>query len=155
MSRVLRPCVGAVIFDPRGKVWLGERAGAAGPYNWQFPQGGIDGAESAEAALWRELLEEINLHPQDATIIDVVERELTYILPEAMRRPGRKWIGQRQSWFALRFRGDDEKFRFDREDPPEFATWKWTDFHEAVSRVVPFKREVYEAVAGRFLKWAG
>ena len=154
MTGELRPCVGAVIFDRQGRVWLGERAGAPKPYNWQFPQGGIDGGESAETALWRELLEEINLHPQDATILDSVDRELSYVLPPSLRKPGRSWIGQRQSWFALRFKGDETRFRFDREDPPEFVQWKWTDFHEAVSRVVPFKRDVYEAVAGRFLKWA-
>ena len=147
-----RPCVGAVIFNARGQVWLGERYGADGPYNWQFPQGGIDTGESAENALWREMLEEINLAPQDARVLDRTETELIYDYPASVRDQRKNgYHGQRQTWFALRFRGDETRFRFDREDPPEFSDWRWTDFHEAVSRVIPFKRPVYEAVSGRFL----
>ena len=29
-----RPNVGVVLFHPDGRVWLGRRAGAEGPYNW-------------------------------------------------------------------------------------------------------------------------
>ena len=36
-----RPNVGVVVFDRLGRVWLGRRAGAPGPHNWQFPQGGV------------------------------------------------------------------------------------------------------------------
>ena len=43
-----RPNVGVVLFHPDGRVWLGRRAGAEGPYNWQFPQGGVDEGESLD-----------------------------------------------------------------------------------------------------------
>ena len=45
-----RPNVGIVLFHPDGRVWLGRRAGAEGPYNWQFPQGGVDADESFDDA---------------------------------------------------------------------------------------------------------
>ena len=53
-----RPNVGVVLFNARGQVWYGRRAGAEGPNNWQFPQGGVDKGEDLEAAARRELAEE-------------------------------------------------------------------------------------------------
>ena len=53
-----RPNVGVVVFDRLGRVWLGRRAGAQGPYNWQFPQGGFDAGEDLDSAALRELHEE-------------------------------------------------------------------------------------------------
>jgi putative (di)nucleoside polyphosphate hydrolase len=58
---VYRPCVGIIVFNAAGQVWLGQRAGTAAPYNWQFPQGGIDAGEDALAASRRELEEETGI----------------------------------------------------------------------------------------------
>src|SRR5215467_13140645 len=54
----LRPNVGIVLIAPTGKVWLGRRANTPPPYNWQFPQGGIDAGETEVDAARRELKEE-------------------------------------------------------------------------------------------------
>ena len=53
-----RPNVGVVLFHPDGRVWYGRRAGTPGPYNWQFPQGGVDEGEDYLTAGRRELAEE-------------------------------------------------------------------------------------------------
>ena len=50
-----RPNVGVVLFHRDGRVWLGRRHRQAPPYNWQFPQGGVDDGEDLEAAARREL----------------------------------------------------------------------------------------------------
>lgn len=146
-----RPCVGFVLFNAQRQVWLGQRHGAPAPYNWQFPQGGIDRGETAEAALFREMYEEIGLTRDRIRILDRTDCELVYRYPaEVIARRPNGFLGQRQHWYALEVT-DAPHFRFDLEDPPEFSNWKWTHFHEAVERVIPFKRAVYEAVAGRFL----
>ena len=147
-----RPCVGAVILNRDGKVWLGRRYGVDGPYVWQFPQGGRDPGETSEIALWREMWEEIGLRPEHVELLDRTECELIYDYPPAVRaKKSHGKLGQRQVWFALRMNADNSVFRFDNEDPPEFTEWRWADFHEAVDGIIPFKRKVYEAVAGRFL----
>ena len=56
-----RPNVGLVVFNVDGRVWLGRRVRTPGPFNWQFPQGGIDRGEDLEAAARRELEEETGM----------------------------------------------------------------------------------------------
>ena len=59
-----RPCVGQMVINWNGHVWIGRRAG---PQNdsegkgtwWQMPQGGIDPGEEPAAARRRELFQEI------------------------------------------------------------------------------------------------
>ena len=53
-----RPNVGVVLFNADGLVWYGRRAATPGPYNWQFPQGGVDDGEDLFDAALRELEEE-------------------------------------------------------------------------------------------------
>src|SRR5947207_12798433 len=52
-----RPNVGIVLFNREGRVWLGRRVGTPEPYNWQFPQGGVDEGEDLFVAALRELEE--------------------------------------------------------------------------------------------------
>ena len=42
-----RPNVGVVLFNDEGRVWLGRRIGTPDPWNWQFPQGGVDKGEDS------------------------------------------------------------------------------------------------------------
>jgi len=53
-----RPNVGVVLFNDKGLVWLGRRANTPPPWNWQFPQGGVDRGEDLQEAALRELDEE-------------------------------------------------------------------------------------------------
>ena len=53
-----RPNVGIVIANKLGEVFWGKRARQDA---WQFPQGGIQGGEQPEDALFRELREETGL----------------------------------------------------------------------------------------------
>ena len=56
-----RPCVGIMLLNARGDVWLGHRKDADGREAegrgswWQMPQGGIDKGEEPRAAAVREL----------------------------------------------------------------------------------------------------
>ena len=52
-----RPCVGVMLLNQAGQVWVGERVALPGA--WQMPQGGIEAGETPRAAALRELKEEI------------------------------------------------------------------------------------------------
>ena len=57
-----RPCVGVMLINKEGLVWIGRRFEKQNDdgigHWWQMPQGGIDEGEDAGAAALRELAEE-------------------------------------------------------------------------------------------------
>ena len=145
--------VGAVLFNPEGRIFLGRRVGL--PDTWQLPQGGIDNGEDPAAAIFRELEEEIGT--SRATILAEHDSWLTYDLPDHIL--GKAWRGryrgQTQRWFALRFTGTDPDIALDRDTHPEFDAWRWGHLHELPALAVDFKRPVYEVLAQSFARFAG
>ncbi len=150
-----RPNVGVVLFHRDGRVWLGRRAKTPGPYNWQFPQGGVDEGEDLEAAAIRELHEETGV--RSIAHLGRTEGWLTYDFPaeHTGSKIAKGWKGQRQVWFALRFEGADTEFDLIAHGHPEFDAWRWGELEEAPGLVVPFKRPTYEAVVEAFRPFAG
>lgn len=150
-----RPNVGVVLFHPDGRVWLGKRANTPGPHNWQFPQGGVDDGEDLETAALRELAEETGV--TSVTMLGRTDGWLAYDFPadHGGSKAARGWKGQRQVWFALRFDGEESEVDLAAHPPAEFEDWRWAALEEAPRLVVPFKREIYLAVAEAFADFAG
>jgi putative (di)nucleoside polyphosphate hydrolase len=143
-----RPCVGILLLDRQGRIFIGERRGPALDA-WQMPQGGIDDGETPLAAARRELLEEVGT--DQAELLAESARWHCYDVPPALRPEhwrGR-WQGQCQRWFAFRFTGADAAIDIATAEP-EFARWRWASAAELLAVIVPFKRAVYEAVLAEF-----
>ena len=140
-----RANVGIVLMRDGGQLFLGRRTGGRG---WQFPQGGIRRGEPLEAALFRELNEEIGLEPGDVEILARTRGWLRYRLPAryVRRNASPVCIGQKQRWFLLRYRRTDGVFRLDSSGEPEFDRWRWAEYWDPVREVIYFKRGVYERV---------
>lgn len=137
-----RANVGIILSNEDRKLLLGGRAGQAG---WQFPQGGMLRGEDPEAAMYRELEEEIGLGPADVELLGVTRDWLRYRLPNRYLRRGSEplCVGQKQRWYLLRLVSDAERLCFDRSDTPEFDRVRWVDFWRPVKEVIYFKRRVY------------
>ncbi len=145
-----RPNVGVVLIRADGKVWLGRRADAAGPRNWQFPQGGVDGGEALLDAALRELREETG-----ATSVSLLGRTddwMPYVFPphHSRSKAAEGWLGQKQVWFAFRFTGQDREIDLAGHNQIEFDAWRWVAIDEALEAVVDFKRETYRRVIEAF-----
>ena len=149
-----RPNVGVVLFDRRGRVWLGRRAGAGGPDNWQFPQGGVDKGEDLLAAARRELMEETGV--TSITLLGRLEGWIAYDFPPGYggSKAARGFKGQSQAWFAFRFDGEDTEVDLQGHHEVEFDRWRWADLPEALDRVVAFKRDAYRRVVEAFAPFA-
>ena len=148
-----RPNVGVVLFNRDGRVWLGRRLRTPAPYNWQFPQGGVDPGENLEAAARRELREETGV--VSASVLSRTPDWITYDFPpEVLARPRtRGFRGQRQVWFAFRFDGEEREIDLDAVPPPEFEGWRWATLDEAIATVAPFKRATYAQVLEAFRRF--
>jgi len=150
-----RPCVGAVLFGPQGRFFVGRRVdvGRGGAPAWQLPQGGIDAGEAPEEAVMRELEEEVGT--RNAQIMGEHPDWLQYDIPAHLRRSrmGLRYRGQRQRWFALKFLGDDAQIKLDAHSQVEFDAWKWVDLAAVPAMAVAFKRDIYEILARDFAKY--
>mgnify|MGYP001553094242 CR=1 FL=1 len=147
-----RPNVGVVLFNTAGLVWVGKRYATAGPYAWQFPQGGIDEGEDPEAAALRELYEETGVTADLAEKLGEIPGWLVYDFPPEVlgKRSRNRWKGQKQRWFAYRFLGTDTCFDLKAVPPQEFEAFRWAPLSETPALIIPWKRPVYEQVAEGF-----
>lgn len=144
-----RPCVGVMLLDADGRVFVGERKDTNGA--WQMPQGGIDPGEDAQEAALRELWEETGVTEDKVTVIAQTSDWLTYDLPNDLLGKiwNGKYRGQKQLWIVLRFSGEDSDVNLDTEHP-EFGRWKWSNARDLVEEIVPFKRDIYEQLVSEF-----
>jgi putative (di)nucleoside polyphosphate hydrolase len=156
-----RPCVGIMVLNRAGLVWIGRRHDARqepeGPGAWwQMPQGGIDESEDPAEAALRELGEETGM--RSVRVIAESAGWYRYDLPPGLRPKawGGRYRGQRQKWFAMRFLGSDAEVALERPGhKPEFDQWRWAEMAELIDLIVPFKRGVYEQVLAEFAHLAG
>ena len=157
-----RPNVGIALFNAEGRVLIARRFRDDGPeiilpgLEWQMPQGGIDAEEDPRAAAQRELWEEVGV--RSAGLLGETGW-MTYEFPSYDGPPHRLSVfrGQRQKWFAMRFRGDDSELdplTPRNSQPPEFDAWRWEPLDRVADLVVPFRREIYRSVAAAFAPFA-
>ncbi|WP_438956568.1 RNA pyrophosphohydrolase [Cognatiyoonia sp.] len=145
-----RPCVGVMMINPRGHIFVGQRKDTKEPA-WQMPQGGVDRGEKTLDAAYRELWEETGVEARLVTLEAESSRLIPYDLPHHLVPKVWKgrYKGQEQKWFLFRFHGADTDIEIETEHP-EFSEWRWMLKEELVDSIVPFKREVYEQVLAEF-----
>ena len=150
-----RPCVGVMLLNTQGLVWIGRRFDKQNDEGqghwWQMPQGGIDKGEESKLAALRELAEETAV--TSAEVIAEAPGWYNYDLPAHLI--GKSWKGkyrgQTQKWYALRFTGQDAEINLAVPGhAQEFDQWRWARMDEILEIIVPFKRPVYEQVIKAF-----
>jgi len=144
MPERYRPNVAAILQKPGGEILICQRTDY--PDCWQFPQGGIDGDETALQALHRELEEETGLNPTHYEVITSREG-YRYDFPDD--NPLKKgFTGQQQTYFLCLFNGQDSDINLNTHHP-EFADYRWIKPDDFQADWLPeFKREaVLQALA--------
>lgn len=154
-----RACVGIMVINREGCVWMGHRPQRLGDEiregdkRWQMPQGGIDKGEDPLAAAKRELWEETGI--TSVSLLAQTPDWLTYDLPAKLIGTALKgkYRGQKQLWFAFRFEGETSEINITEPPngaPVEFDAWEWVPMTKVPERIVAFKRSVYDEVVLQF-----
>jgi putative (di)nucleoside polyphosphate hydrolase len=139
MNEAYRPCVLAVFQNRDGLVLLAERREPRGA--WQFPQGGIEAGEAPEAALGREMREELGVEALE--IVRRVAEPIRYEFPaDARGALAREFRGQAQVWFLVRLAAG-ASVDLARASDDEFVAVTWVTPAEALRRIVGFKQDAY------------
>lgn len=147
-----RPCVGVMLVNAQGRVFVGRRIDNKEGDWWQMPQGGVDEGEDFDVAALRELAEETGAKSDHVTLLKRMDEAMRYDLPEELigKLWGGKYRGQEQVWYLARFTGSDEDIDLEAHNPPEFCDWKWVDPEQLPELIVPFKKRVYRSVLEAF-----
>ena len=143
-----RPGVGIMLLNRDGRVFVAKRIDMISEA-WQMPQGGIDEGEKPLEAAWRELGEEIGT--AQAALLAESRGWYSYDLPDALipKIWDGRFRGQKQKWFAMRFTGTDADINLDTPHP-EFSEWQWVERARLPDIIVPFKRDLYQALVEEF-----
>lgn len=146
-----RPCVGVMLANKDGRIFVGQRIDSPEQDAWQMPQGGVDDGEEPREAALRELFEETGIAPDLVDVIAQSAEEHYYDLPDELI--GKLWKGryrgQRQWWFLMRFKGEDSDVNI-ATGHPEFSKWQWVAADVVPQLIVPWKKRLYETIVAEF-----
>ena len=137
--------VGLIIVNDIGKVLLCKRKDN---HKWQFPQGGINKDETAISAAKREMFEEVGIKFQSTIIIGETEDWYKYEVPKTKIKPHfkkRGIVGQKQKWFMLKLK-HPINISFENNPDDEFNDYAWVSYWHPLSKIVSFKKDVYQNV---------
>jgi putative (di)nucleoside polyphosphate hydrolase len=142
-----RPNVCMLIFNREGKLFLGERAGAKGV--WQFPQGGVEAGHSIEESVYREIEEELGVSRDLVRIRKKLDATHEYdfdVIPEYARD---RFRGQSQTFWLVEFLGKDTDIQV-HSDAAEFQSWMWCSPDEVRKKAELKRQKGYTAPLAEF-----
>ena len=146
-----RPNVAALMVNKGGYLLVCERL--LNPGAWQFPQGGVSEGESLEAAIVREVEEEIGLEPKDYKVESSKGVYRYDYPPEAQKnKPSHKvdFVGQEQTYFLCQLNEGIAELNL-MQEPREFRAAKWIRPNEFELGWLPdFKKQTYQKVMRDF-----
>ena len=157
-----RPCVGIMVLNRGGQVWVGRRPDAPaepeGPGGWwQMPQGGIDEGEDAGQG---GACASSRRRPASARSRSSPRARLVHLRSAggaAAARPGAGATAAR-SRSGSRRASPAWTSEIDIVPQPghqaEFDAWRWAAIGDLIGLIVPFKRAVYEQVVRDFARLA-
>ena len=143
--------VGMMIINKKKEIFIGQRF-EKDKSAWQMPQGGIDKGEKTIDAVIREMNEETGIK-KNFKILYETKIWHYYKLPIYLQKKlwGGKFVGQKQKWFLIDFKGKDSEINIQTKKP-EFKKWKWTSSKKMMELIVPFKKKLYANVVSEMVE---
>jgi putative (di)nucleoside polyphosphate hydrolase len=147
----LRPNVCMLVYNCKGRLFLGERHGERG--HWQFPQGGAEARYTPRENVMRELKEELGLKKRHVGKVTKLASRHQYEWRTPPRYALNKWRGQRQTFWLVEFVGDDGDIDLVSYKEPEFRSWRWCSVAEVKRRAAPYRLVGYKGALKEFLEF--
>jgi putative (di)nucleoside polyphosphate hydrolase len=147
----LRPNVCMLVYNRAGRLFLGERFGKRG--HWQFPQGGAEPQFTLRENVIRELREELGISKRSIGKVTKLKSTHQYEWRTPPRYAHKKWRGQKQTFWLVEFVGTDSDIDLTSHKEQEFATWQWCSATEVKRRAATFRRAGYLAPLREFLEF--
>lgn len=147
----LRPNVCMLVYNRKGQLFLGERYGEPG--HWQFPQGGAEPQYTLRENVIRELREELGLKKRFIGKITRLKSTHQYEWRTPPRYAHKKWRGQKQTFWLVEFVGTDSDIDLARHKEQEFGGWRWCSATEVKRRAAPFRRAGYLGPLREFVEF--
>ncbi|MDR2527191.1 MAG: NUDIX domain-containing protein [Rickettsiales bacterium] len=118
--------------------------------NWQGPEGGIEIGEDEDAAIYREIKEEIGITKDELVYITKTKDYLKYKYED-----GEKYgfTGQEKKFYLFKFMGQESNLLIDISNEREFINWKLVDKDELLTLVPSFKKEMYRRILNEFCEF--
>jgi putative (di)nucleoside polyphosphate hydrolase len=145
----LRPNVCILLYNSQGQLFLGERLGKRG--HWQFPQGGVEPEQTLTDTVVRELREEIGVKKRHLGRIRRLKARHSYLWKSIPAYAEGKWIGQAQTFWLVEFIGRDSDIDLSDSKEPEFKRWRWVSVTQVRALAAPERRAGYRAALTEFL----
>ena len=148
----LRPNVCMLLVQQAGKLFLGERFGDPGI--WQFPQGGVEPDAPVEESVLRELEEELGVQRQNLRIVKKLATTHQYEWEEPRTYRLGTFRGQAQTFWLVAFLGHDTDISV-AVPHPEFRDWRWCTIDEIRRAADPVRLPGYEPALREVEEWLG
>lgn len=143
----LRPNVCMLVVNKEGRLFLGERRGEKGI--WQFPQGGADEQFTPEHNVLRELSEELGAGIEKFRIMKQLASTHSYRFEKPRCYNGKKWEGQEQTFWLVEFLGEDTDINLFKNDA-ELMNWRWCTPDEVRALAEPKRLSGYQGPLAEF-----
>jgi putative (di)nucleoside polyphosphate hydrolase len=129
-----------LVLNKADQIFIGERLGS--PRHWQLPQGGVEQGQSEEQNVLRELEEELGIDKSSFEILKKLSVVNQYDFKKPPDYAKGRYLGQRQSFWVVRFLGEDKDIKLDKHDQ-EFSAFSWIEVEKLLDAVDPIRRNGY------------
>jgi putative (di)nucleoside polyphosphate hydrolase len=147
----LRPNVCMLVYNDKGRLFLGERHGEPG--HWQFPQGGAEARYTPRQNVMRELKEELGLKKRHIGKVAKLTSRHEYEWRKPPAYALNKWRGQRQTFWLVEFVGADGDIDLTSHKEQEFRSWRWCSVAEVKRRAARHRLAGYQGAFKEFLEF--
>lgn len=130
-----------LVLNANNEIFLGERHSSKDI--WQFPQGGVKEGISLEENVLRELEEELGADRNLFEIIAKLNATHEYEFQDPPEYAKGKWRGQRQTFWAVRYKGKDTEINLLKDENPEFMAYKWCKISDVLDLAEQRRKEGY------------